>query len=288
MHDVHLVNTIASHFQNHVIYIVSPSTNLYVRYAFYESCFSTDAGSAIFFISSEIKVKNICAFNCSSLVSEQPGGALMYIEHKATDQSPVHLSMLSYSLTPATTKTYCSIGIKYGDIEYSFLNSTDNSALCNPSIYIWPSSNDMSVTPGRFIQIINGMAIGEVIFHFQQKNSVTYINMINNTCQVDYNAVVRSYASKTTIEHGVFIDVHGNLFIATTNTAEITLYDCYFPVGSISKGNVTVIGDIISSPDIIHIAFDICGLTQKCSRLNNIVPLIPFTKSSIFLLLNKY
>ena len=138
MPQVTYVNTLASHIHGHVLYIVSPEIGLMVSSAFFNSCFSEKAGCAIHFTSGDITVENVCALNCSSLVTseEEPGGALMHIIHKDSEQYNVVLNMISTSKTPDTTSTYSSISMSYGIIKYSYINTTYNKATCDPSLYV--------------------------------------------------------------------------------------------------------------------------------------------------------
>ena len=167
---------------------------------------------------------------------------------------------------------------------------TSNMASNNPVMYIYSSSESSTVTTGSFIQGVNCHAIGEVFFNCISLHTINYFNSINNSCQLENNGVFRIWGSETTLSNGIFLDNKGNLFIAVTSDAVLTLTHCYVPNDFIAIGEGTVINQeqtINSNTNNIH--FDECRfIFSSClTYKSNSFDIIPFLPEFMIFLIRK-
>ena len=263
MTSINIFNIAVNDYYTNVILIESYYLNLSVKYSCFFNCYSIKSGCAISSISNYTLIKNLCADSCSSNCTEEPGGALIFLDHDIKNDNDNNiLYMLSYTNTPNDTSTYSSVTVRNGNINIKYINPTKNSGFTNAVLYIRKEKNQIAEC--LFINGVDCYCCKEVFFNALTIYTYKYVNMIRNTCLDNENAVIRTWGD-TRFYNSVFIDNIGNLFIPYSETSKITLYDCYYSNSITTIGQGSVIGTPIDKSETNNIVFDSCGYSLSCS-----------------------
>ena len=259
------LNLIANDFKDNVILLSSPDFyDLYVHYSFFNNCFSQGSGCAINALIRNCIVKNSCANECTSEVSQEPGGALFFIYHQNSVDYNITLNAISYINTPNNLNTYSSISVYNGTMNINTINSTKNYALSNSLLYVrcYYSQNAF----GKFINGVECTCQHEMFFNSVGTYNFYYVNIINCSSNNQDNGIIRSWGD-TTFYNSIFLNNIGNLFIAVSSTTKISLNQCFFHnIDVIGSGQV-ITGDSIDSSETINIDFVECTIPLVCSFL---------------------
>ena len=274
------VNINVYNSKTNAIELSAPDFDLYVYYSSFTNCYSESSGAAIKSLMRNCIIQKLCAFNCSSEVGSEPGGALLYIYHQDVNNYNITLDMLSYSKTPESKKTYSTVTIYYGIMNIFYVNSSKNTALSCPLLYNRCHSSQRSL--GSFINGVSCWSINTLFFSSYGSYTYYYVNIINNTCTSQDNALVRTYSS-VTIYNSVFLNNIGNLLVAVISSSKILFNNCYFDeINSIGSGKISM-GSLTDNSQTIHMNVISCIVTLKCTLVHNRITL-PLNRIGVIIL----
>jgi len=164
-----------------VIYVSGGSCSMNVNYSIFYNCVCSNYGGAIYFYSSNSRLRMICANSCSCGVY----GHFAYLVASQVNQ----VEYLSVSNCSHTTSGYYPIRLIYGNQRVDNTNSSMNNAIQSSGIDIQSISSFTS----SHCTFSNNKVSNSICIYFISTSgtiSMSYANIVHNNSPSQYNGVV--------------------------------------------------------------------------------------------------
>jgi len=207
-----------------VISVLHESLSLQIRNSMFFRCTSSNYGGAIYFISENSSIKDVCAYKCTA----------NYYHFAYLDASKHnHVEHLSMSLCSNSTSGSYPLYMKHGissliNTNISFCKSFQDSGICIVSPFNFASSH---------CNFYRNEVSNSICIYFQSNNSkMSYSNIINNNSPYSYGIIFITEGGSPILLECVFHMNANTLIYLNSGSIEITC--CFIiHIGPLSAGN---------------------------------------------------